>query len=50
MTNYYMTKEMYQRKVKKDKEIIKKLNSGEIDVAKAKKQLKEVWDIANRKQ
>lgn len=48
MTNYYMTTEMYQKKVKEDQKIIDKLNAGQLTLEEAEKQLQEIWDVKKR--
>ena len=50
MTNYYMTAEAYDEKVKEDQKIIDKLNAGEISMDEADEQLQELWNTKSREQ
>ncbi|KKN58000.1 hypothetical protein LCGC14_0556580 [marine sediment metagenome] len=50
MTNYYMTSEAYDEKVKEDQKIIDKLNAEEISMDEADEQLQELWNVGKREQ
>lgn len=49
MTHYYMSHELYQELVEKDKKIIEKMNSGELSFDEGEKELKELWSLGRRK-
>lgn len=49
MTNYFMSHELYQELVEKDKKIIEKMNSGGLSYKEGEKELKELWGLGKRK-
>lgn len=48
MTNYYMTTEAYEEKMKEDQKIIDKLNAGELSFDEGEEQLQELWGLGKR--
>lgn len=48
MTNYYMTSEAYEEKMKEDQKIIDKLNAGELSFDEGEEQLQELWGLGKR--